>query len=253
MRQYLRWPYGRCARVLVPSQYARRLHIAAGSDPRRIALWPRGVDTQLFSPSRRSASLRDYWHVSDRRPALLYVGRVARERGLGLLPGVRDRLHARGIEHQMIVVGQGPYLPQLREALPDAVFTGVLSREAVAEVFASADMLIFPSRIDTAGNVLLEAQASGLPVVIAGDGGAREHMLSGLTGVTCYTDDAEEWASAIAALARRPDLPSMREFARQYALTRRWERVLEPLYRTYREVCPREAGAPVAAPAVTTS
>ena len=252
-RHYLRWLYGRCARVLVPSQHARRVQIAAGADPRRIALWRRGVDTQLFSPSRRSASLRERWHVSDRRPALLYVGRVAREKGLGLLPGLRDRLHALGVEHRMIIVGQGPFLPQLREALPDAVFTGVLSREAVAEAFASADLLIFPSRIETAKNVLLEAQASALPIVIAGDGGSREHMLSGRTGVTCYTEDPDDWAAAIAALARRTDLPAMRESARQYAMTRRWERVLEPLYRAYRDVCPSEAAAPVAAPAVTTS
>jgi hypothetical protein len=78
-------------------------------------------------------------------------------------------------------------------------------------------------------------------------------MLSGRTGLTCYTEDAEEWASTIAALARRPDLPAMRESARQYALTRRWERTLEPLYRAYSDVGRREAGAPLAAPAVTTS
>jgi D-inositol-3-phosphate glycosyltransferase len=99
----------------------------------------------------------------------------------------------------------------------------------------------------------MEAQASGLPVVVAGDGGAREHMLSGRTGVTCYTDDAGEWAAAVAGVARRPDLPAMRESARQYALTRRWERTLAPLCRTYREVCPRQAGSPVAASAVTAS
>jgi glycosyltransferase involved in cell wall biosynthesis len=253
MRRYLRWLYAKCDRLLVPSQQARRLQMASGIDPRRMALWRRGVDTRLFAPSRRSTALRERWHVSDRRPALLYVGRVAREKGLGLLPPLRDRLHALGIEHRLIVVGHGPLLPHLREALPDAVFTGALSREEVAEAFASADMLVFPSRLDTAGNVLLEAQASGLPVVIAGDGGAREHMLSGRTGVTCYSEDAGDWAAAVATLARRADLPAMRESARQYALTRRWERTLEPLYRTYRDVCPRAAGAPVTAPAVTAS
>jgi len=253
IRKYLRWPYGKCARVLVPSEHARRLLIAAGGDRQKMALWPIGVDTQLFAPSRRSFALRDRWHVSDRRPAILYVGRVGREKGLGLLPRLRDRLHALGIEHRLIVVGQGPLLRPLREALPDAVFTGVLSREDVAEAFASADFLIFPSKLDTAGNVLLEAQASGLPVVVAGDGGAREHMLSGRTGAICYTEDVDEWAAAIGALARRADLAAMREAARQYALTRRWDRALEPLYRSYREICPDQAAAPVATPAVTAS
>jgi glycosyltransferase involved in cell wall biosynthesis len=77
MREYMRWPYGICARVLVPSQHTRELLIQNKSNPDRIDIWPRGVDTTLFCPSKRSA-----WHVSNRRPALLYVGRVSREKGL---------------------------------------------------------------------------------------------------------------------------------------------------------------------------
>jgi glycosyltransferase involved in cell wall biosynthesis len=245
MREYMRWPYGKCARVLVPSEHTRRMLIGSKNDWRKITLWPRGVDTQLFSPARRSLALREKWHVSDKRPALLYVGRVSREKGLGILPLVRDRLHALGIEHRLIVVGQGPMLPKLRELVPDAVFTGVLSREAVAEAFASADLFVFPSRTDTAGNVVLEAQASGLPVVVAGEGGPRENMISGRTGVICYTEDADEWASAIASTLKRGDLRGMRESARQFGVSRRWERALEPLYRAYREVhAAHEAAAP---------
>jgi glycosyltransferase involved in cell wall biosynthesis len=141
----------------------------------------------------------------------------------------------------------------LRQALPDAVFTGLLARDAMAEALASADLLVFPSRHDTAGNAVLQAQASGLPVVVAGDGGAREHMLSERTGVICYRVEAGEWATAIATLLRRGDLGKMREAARQYASTRRWERSLEPLYRAYRDVCPGETAARVGTPAVTTS
>jgi glycosyltransferase involved in cell wall biosynthesis len=218
MREYMRWPYGKCARVLVPSEHTRRMLIGSKSER---------------------------WHVSDKRPALLYVGRVSREKGLGILPRVRDRLHALGVEHRLIIVGQGPMLPKLREQLPDAVFTGALSREAVAEAFASADLFVFPSRTDTAGNVVLEAQASGLPVVVAGEGGPRENMISGRTGLICYTEEADEWASGIASLLKRSDLRGMREAARQFGVSRRWERALEPLYRAYREVhAAREATAP---------
>ena len=171
MREYMRWPYGRCARVLAPSEHTRQLLISAKSNPDRIDVWPRGVDTTLFSPARRSPPLREKWHVSDRRPALLYVGRVSREKGLLLLPAISDRLYKLGIEHRCIVVGDGPLLPTLRDALPEAVFTGALSRQAVAEAFASADCFVFPSTTDTAGNVVLEAQASGLPVIVSGSGG----------------------------------------------------------------------------------
>jgi glycosyltransferase involved in cell wall biosynthesis len=243
MREYMRWPYGRCARVLVPSEHTRQLLIAAKSGPDRIDVWPRGVDTALFSPARRSAALRDTWQVSDCRPALLYVGRVSREKGLLHLPAISDHLHRRGLEHRFIIVGDGPLLPALRQALPDALFSGSLSRAAVAEAFASADCFVFPSSTDTAGNVVLEAQASGLPVIVSGSGGPRENMVAGCTGAVCYRDDPQEWADAIAGVVAQPMRAQLALSARQYALTRTWERALDPLYRAYRDVYDAAAAA----------
>jgi glycosyltransferase involved in cell wall biosynthesis len=236
MREYMRWPYGRCARVLVPSEHTRQLLISAKANPDRIDVWPRGVDTLLFSPSKRSAALREHWHVSDRRPALLYVGRVSREKGLMHLPAISDRLHRLGIEHRCIIVGDGPLLPVLRRSLPDAVFTGALAREAVAEAFASADCFVFPSSTDTAGNVVLEAQASGLPVVVSGSGGPHENMVAGSTGTVCHRDEPGEWAEAIAAALAQPMRTRLSQSARQYALSRTWERAMQPLYRAYHDV-----------------
>ena len=90
MREYMRWHYGRCARVLVPSHHTRALLIGAKSNPEQIEVWSRGVDTALFAPRKRSQALRDSWHVSEDRPALLYVGRVSREKGLSILPALGD-------------------------------------------------------------------------------------------------------------------------------------------------------------------
>lgn len=233
MREYMRWPYGKCARVLVPSHHTRALLIGAKGDAGRMEVWSRGVDTELFGPHRRSTALRDAWHVSSNRPALLYVGRVSREKGLALLPALRARLNAAGFEHRFVIVGQGPMTRMLRQQMPDAVFTGVLSRAAVAETFASADAFVFPSRTDTAGNVVLEAQASGLPVIVASDGGPRENILEDVSGLVCQTDQPHEWAGAI---DRALGAGGMRAAARDYALTRRWDLALEPLYRAYREV-----------------
>jgi glycosyltransferase involved in cell wall biosynthesis len=92
MREYMRWPYGKCARVFVPSEHTRTLLIGAKGRPDRIAIWTRGVDTSLFDPSRRSQALRESWHVCDKRPALVYVGRVSREKGLALLPVLNREL-----------------------------------------------------------------------------------------------------------------------------------------------------------------
>jgi glycosyltransferase involved in cell wall biosynthesis len=234
MRAYMRWPYGKCVKILAPSSHTRQLLIDAKADPAKVDLWLSGVDTALFAPAKRSPAMRDRWHVSSRRPALLYVGRVSREKQLLLLPAVQDRLHALGLQHRFVIAGGGPLLPELQKRMPDAVFTGPLSRDAVAGVFASADLFVFPSRTDTAGNVILEAQASGLPVVISGTGGPRENMVAGCTGAVCHQDEAAAWASTIADVCRDPMRhDQMRIAAREYGMTRTWERAMEPLYRSY--------------------
>lgn len=243
MREYMRWPYGKCARVFVPSAHTRELLIDAKGHADRISIWTRGVDTRLFTPSRRSAALRDSWHVCDKRPALIYVGRVSREKGLDLLPLLARELHRRHLEHRFIVVGDGPMLPQLKAEMPEAAFTGILSREAVAEAFASSDLFVFPSRTDTAGNVVLEAQASGVPVIVSADGGPRENMTNQATGLVCHTERPHEWADAIAALLRDPSRRGTFALAaRDYAVSRRWDVALRPLYHAYRELA--DAAAP---------
>lgn len=235
--EYMRWMYGRCRRTLVPSVATRDLLIAAGSCGKRIGIWTRGVDTDLFTPERRSTLLRDRWRVSERRPALLYVGRVSREKGVEGFPLILRRLHAVGLPHRLIIVGDGPLRPWLAAQCPDAVFMGTLGREAVADAFAAADVFLFPSRTDAAGNVVLEAQASGLPVIVSDAGGPQENLINGLTGVVCGGSDPGTWAFAVAAilhdLGRRH---AMAVEARRYALTRRWDLALASLYQTYREV-----------------
>jgi glycosyltransferase involved in cell wall biosynthesis len=128
--------------------------------------------------------------------------------------------------------------------MPDAVFTGPLSREAVAEAFASSDLFIFPSQTDTAGNVVLESQASGVPVVISGVGGPRENIVAGVTGTVCHRNDPDEWANAIAAVLREPGRrKKMAEAAREYGLSRTWPIAMRPLYRAYQDACMRAATA----------
>ena len=92
---------------------------------------------------------------------------------------LQSRCVTLGLDHRLVVVGDGPLPRELAAACPDAVFTGMLGRDAVAEAFASADLFVFPSRTDTAGNVVLEAQASGLPVLVSDAGGPRENIIVG--------------------------------------------------------------------------
>jgi glycosyltransferase involved in cell wall biosynthesis len=232
---YMRWMYGRCQRVLVPSAATRAMLQGAGTRSDRLALWTRGVDTRLFTPDRRSNAQRQAWGVSDRTPALLYVGRVSREKGLEMLPAMLDCLRGRGVPHRLIVAGDGPLRPWLMKRCPGALFLGSLDRERVASAFACGDVFVFPSQTDTAGNVVLEAQASGLPVVVSAAGGPCENMLSERTGIVCAEHDAAAWATPVSALLGDAERRRrMAGAAREYALTRSWESALATVYGAYR-------------------
>lgn len=241
MQEYMRWMYGHCRRVLVPSESTRQLLEAAKCPADRIHIWSRGVDTELFAPERRSQQLRDDWRASDDQPALLYVGRLSKEKGLALLPGLQASLARRGLNHRLIIAGDGPMRRQLADECPEAVNMGPLGREDVARVFASADLFVFPSETDTAGNVVLEAQASGLPVVVSSAGGPQEQMRPGLTGAVCNGRDPEIWAEAITALLQRPAHAAAANAARDYGRSRRWDVALAPLFDAYREIGERRA------------
>jgi glycosyltransferase involved in cell wall biosynthesis len=245
MTRYLRWVYGRCHQTLVPSAATRELLIASGIRADRVETWPRGVDTTHFTPERRSERLRERWRLSGRDLVLLYVGRVSREKGLEALPEMLYRVRALGVPHRLVVAGDGPYLKVLQAQVPDAVFTGLLTRSDVADVFASADVFLFPSATDTAGNAVLEAQASGVPVVVSGEGGPREQICPGLTGLVCEGNDPRRWAEAIAHLAANQERRQrMGRAAREFALSRGWSQALAPLYQAYRDAL---RGVPVAA------
>ena len=122
----------------------------------RIGRWSRGVDTGLFRPRPDCKTADGPWGDLP-RPVFLYVGRVAVEKNIQAfldldLPGAKA------------VVGDGPQLDDLRRSHPEVRFAGARFGEDLARHYAAADVFVFPSRTDTFGLVLLEAQASGLPV-----------------------------------------------------------------------------------------
>lgn len=254
MEQYVRWCYNGCDRILVPSESTRDVLVGSGIDAVKVTFWRRGVDVDLFSPTKRSQALRERWHVSDRRPAIVYAGRLSQEKGLALLPGIRSALYRRGVEHRFVVVGDGPMRAELQARLPDAVFTGTLSSQDVAVALASSDLFLFPSETDSAGNVVLEAQASGIPALVSDRGGPKEYIKPNHTGYVCFAGDAEGFAchgaNLLHEVRRRRQ---MSDAARAYALTLRWDVAVQPLYQVYAEVAARgrAAGAGSTATAVS--
>ncbi len=235
LERYMRWLYAPCDTVLVPSAATRTRLQACGYPGTQLQVWSRGVDTTCFRPDARSAALRESWHVSDRRPAILYAGRLSSEKGLAIMGQVQQHLLRRGLAHRFVFVGDGPMRQALATLCPDAVFLGSVSHRQVAAAMASADLFLFPSATDSLGNVVLEAQASGLPVLVTDQGGPQEHMGHGTTGWVCPAGDAAAFVDRIAplladvALRRR-----MSEAAVAYAATRSWRVALEPLYSAWR-------------------
>jgi glycosyltransferase involved in cell wall biosynthesis len=253
VREYMRWPYGRCARVLVPSEATRQLLTKARGDPRRMDIWRRGVNGVQFNPAHRSEELRRAWRVSRSRPAVIYVGRVSKEKGLDLLPPLHDMLEELGLAHRFIIVGDGPMLPELRSRLTNAVFTGTLPPAEVARAFASSDVFLFPSRTDTAGNVVLEAQACGTPTLVSDAGGPRENILDGQTGHIVSGTDPAAWAGALSGLLRdERRRAAMASAARRYAESRTWDEALEPLYRAYHDLSAASRASTVTDPDLVT-
>ncbi len=181
---YMRWFYGNMELLAAPSEATRRDLVAHGFEADRIEVVGRGVDASLFTPRKRDASLREAW---GRRCAhtLMYVGRVSEEKNLAVLTRAYKRLAAERADTCLVVVGDGPYLETMREELAGlpVVFTGFQKGEALARIYASADLFVFPSQTDTLGVVLLEAQSSGLPVIVSNQGGPQyvvDHDRSGL-------------------------------------------------------------------------
>jgi glycosyltransferase involved in cell wall biosynthesis len=236
LETYMRWLYAPCGTVLVPSAATRTRLETGGYPARQLQVWSRGVETSCFQPAARSAALRDSWGVGDRRPAILYAGRLSSEKGLALMGPLQHALLRKGIAHRFVFVGDGPMRPALEAMCPDAVFLGNLSPAGVAQAMASADVFVFPSATDSLGNVVLEAQACGLPVLVTDQGGPQEHMRHGSTGWVCPAGDAAAFTDRLATLLSDVSLKrAMGQAAVTYATSRSWPIALAPLYDAWRE------------------
>ncbi len=194
MRMALAAFYGQCRTVLSPSDAADAAIRELGVDAARIGRWDRGVDLTRFSPTRRAEPLGD-------RVDVLYAGRLTREKGVALLADAFLAARARDPRLHLLLAGGGPEEDALRERLGhSATFLGWLEGAALAAAYASADLFLFCSQTDTFGQVILEAQASGLPVVAVAAGGPAELIADGRSGVLC-PPRVEALASALASLA----------------------------------------------------
>jgi glycosyltransferase involved in cell wall biosynthesis/predicted metal-dependent phosphoesterase TrpH len=233
--------YGQCHEVLSPSPASDDVLREMGIEAERIGRWDRGVDVERFSPAKRDAAVLG---GGDERLNVLYAGRLTREKGADLLADAFLAAREHDPRLHLCLAGGGPEEDALRERLgAHASFPGWLQGDALARAYASADLFLFASRTDTFGQVLLEAQASGLPVIAVAEGGPCVIVEDGVTGRLCPAD-AGALADAVVELA---GAPLQRERLAQRALEavreRTWERSLARLADGYRRALGDRAGA----------
>jgi glycosyltransferase involved in cell wall biosynthesis len=221
--RYMHWFYGQLDTVYVNSEEYRQSWIKHGLNPERLKILPRGLDTELFHPARREPAFFEKFGAHNGEVRLLYVGRISREKDLDLLAGAYRRLRDEGLPVQLFIVGHGPYSDAFAKSLPEAFFTGYLTGNELATAYASADVFVFPSTTDTFGNVILEAQACGLPVVVSDSGGPKELVEDKANGLITKSHDVEDFAHAIRALVMDPALRErMGKSARNSVIDRNW-------------------------------
>jgi glycosyltransferase involved in cell wall biosynthesis len=215
--------------VIVPSKFIAKLLHKRGLRNRKLLILDRWVDVERFHPRHRTPGFWDRFGIDDADALVkfIYVGRLGVEKNLQLVAEAYRELRKTRTDCHLIIVGDGPYRAELEGLLNGvpATFTGFMGGKDLCQAYASADVKLFPSTTDTWGNAPLEAQASGLPVVVSAIGGPAELMLDGVTGTIISGSDTRE---LVEAMRRFMDAQVRATFAREARDFAECRRVDEP-------------------------
>jgi glycosyltransferase involved in cell wall biosynthesis len=230
---YLRNFHNATAATFCPTPSIRGLLQRQGFE--RVAVWSRGVDAERFHPGKRDPGLRHRYGIAENAVVLAYCGRLAAEKNLPVLLAAWQRISHLRPEAHLLLIGDGPLRSELEtKKTPRTTFTGYLHGEELARHYAAADLFVFPSLSETFGNVLLEAMASGLPVLAFSAPGPVDIVRSGETGWLVEETGAEPLAAAAdRLLADRERLGRLGAHARRYAAAQRWEAINAVVRDTY--------------------
>jgi glycosyltransferase involved in cell wall biosynthesis len=210
---YLRKFHNRTAFTMVPTTSLKHQLEALGFKNLRVVA--RGVDTKLFHPNQRSETLRASWGASPETMVLLSVGRLAAEKNLDLTLKSYRAIQATGRNVKLVIAGDGPLRAATEVKCPEAIFVGMCTHQQLAQIYASADVLLFPSLTETFGNVTLESLASGTPVLAFDCAAAGEFILHDKNGWLVPIDEPDRYIqNALNITAEKDRLSKTRTFAR---------------------------------------
>ena len=205
----------------------RRLGIA------NVGLWRRGVDADAFNPRFRSAAMRAEMTAGNpESTVLLYVGRLSDEKQIEHIRPTLEQLP----NTRLVLVGDGPARAELERYFADlpVTFMGYLRGERLSQAYASADIFVFPSRLETFGLVVIEAMAAGLPVVAARVGGVGDMVSEGVNGYSFESGDRAMLLEGVRKIARdRDTMRRMGQQARAYAEGQSWETIMDEVIEVY--------------------
>ena len=195
--------YRKCDAIVAPSESfadvlrAERMNFDIG-------IWGRGIDRDVFNPTRRSLEWRQSLGIKDNDFVVLFFGRLVLEKGIDVFAETIAELKTRGIALKVLVLGDGPARDTFAAQVPDAIFAGHQNGTDLGRAVASADLLLQPSVTETFGNVTSEAMACALPVVGANATGTRSLVIDGITGRLIEPRDIAAYADAIEHYIRNP-------------------------------------------------
>lgn len=230
--KYVNWFHRPLQRIFVPSKDTKERLERHGFT--NLAIWPRGIDEHIFHRNYDRASVRRKYKIKEKY-ILLYAGRIASEKDVMLLPEIAKQLDG---DIRWVITGDGPLKEELEKSAPDQMtFTGFLEGGELAELYAAADLFVFPSASETFGNVVLESLACGTPVIGADAGGVRTIIQHGKTGFLCEEKAVSQFVSAIDRLLEDEEMRhAMGKAGFRYAQGQSWDTIFNHLIADYDEV-----------------
>lgn len=239
----LRRFYRRCDAIVAPSDSMAQL-LREQRMSYDVGIWSRGVDRDIFHPSKRDSAWRRTHGISDDDQVIGFVGRLVMEKGLDVFSDTIDRLVRRKVSHKVLIVGEGPARQWFASRLPNAVFAGFQGGQDLGRAVASMDMLFNPSVTETFGNVTLEAMACGLPVVAAEATGSQSLVANGESGKLVRPGAISDYADALQFYCENPDIAAKHGAAGAKRAERfSWDRINGGLAETYlRLIRQRQSG-----------
>ena len=244
--KYMIWFYNQMDAVYVPSKTIGKELVARGIDREKIVFYPRGIDIEKFHPGKKDLMVEYKYKIPSDCKRILYAGRVSKEKNLEDLVATYKKLMGKRTDIHLIIAGDGPYLNEMKKQLKKfpATFTGFISGNELSAIYAASDLFIFPSTTDTFGNVILEAQASGIPVIVTDKGGPKENIIRDKTGFMVKAHDISAFTDAVLKICDDPlVLEKMKKDARSYMETRSFDSAHKELWRLYDRYTPDKSAA----------